>query len=199
MPEEIRTGEIPEKVRSTLKDNNVNLDDPEVRRIVLLTIRTSGGPSFRTALHAYRRGFLRGLTKEMEKAAETTSRFAARLTSIAIIAGLFSAGSSLVSGFEPFRESLQGLLSVIYKYLKTSSFISSTVYAQSGAPVGIPPAAQLLGPVFVYIVYVLFSIGYVVSLFGLFFGKQPKDKANAMEILRNLTAFFIGAISGKFV
>lgn len=63
----------------------------------------------------------------------------------------------------------------------------------------LPPAGQLIAPVFVYCVYALLAIGYVVCLFGLFFARQPKDKANAMEILRNLTAFFIGALSGKFV
>ena len=73
------------------------------------------------------------------------------------------------------------------------------MYAQSGVPVSIPPAAQLLGPVFVYIVYVLFFDWLRRLIVRPLFGKQPKDKANAMEILRNLTAFFIGGISGKFV
>jgi hypothetical protein len=199
MSEDRNIGEIPGRVRSILLRNNVNVNDPEIKRAVLLALEGSGGPSFRTALRAYRRGFLRGLTKEMEKSAEKTSRMLGRMTGLIIVAGLASAAMSLVSGFAPFRESVEALFRVLSLSIKTSSIISTTVFAQSGTPAGITPASQLIGPVFVYIVYVLFSIGYVASLIGLFYGKQPKDKANAMEILRNLSAFFIGAISGKFV
>jgi len=43
------------------------------------------------------------------------------------------------------------------------------------------------------------SVGYVVCLIGVFFAKRPKDRSNAMEIVKTMTAFLIGSITGKIV
>jgi hypothetical protein len=48
-------------------------------------------------------------------------------------------------------------------------------------------------------VYILLAVAYTVSLFAIFFGRENRDRVNAMEVFKNLNAFFIGAISGKIV
>jgi hypothetical protein len=111
MAEDSGVDQIPKDVRRTLEAQGINLDDSDVRRMVLLTLEAIRGPSFWAALHAYRRGFLRGLTKELELTAERTSRLAGRLASAMIVAGIFAAAATLVSGFEPFRESLMSIIS----------------------------------------------------------------------------------------
>jgi uncharacterized membrane protein len=69
-------------------------------------------------------------------------------------------------------------------------------YADTG--VTTTAAAQAV-PIFVYGVYIVLGLGYLVCLVGLFFGKTPKDRSNAMELIKTLTAFYIGVVSGKFV
>jgi uncharacterized membrane protein len=61
------------------------------------------------------------------------------------------------------------------------------------------PLSAQIGPVVVYGVYILLAVAYTVSLFAIFFGRENRDRVNAMEVFKNLNAFFIGAISGKIV
>ncbi len=55
-------------------------------------------------------------------------------------------------------------------------------------------------PFLIYVVYTLFSIAYIFSLFGAFLStKNTRRQANAFEAFKTLTAFFIGAATGKSV
>ena len=56
-----------------------------------------------------------------------------------------------------------------------------------------------IGPVVVYGMYLLLAVAYIVALFAIFLRRENRDRVNAMEMFKTLNAFFIGAISGKFV
>jgi|ERR1043166_530843 hypothetical protein len=111
---------------------------------------------------------------------------------LAIVAGFAAMFAKLISGFPEFVESIKK----IFPWATAHSFISPAL-AQSGG--GNTLASVPLWPIIVYGIYILFAIGYVYSLIKVFSAEKSKDRANAMEIVKGLTAFFIGAISGKAV
>jgi hypothetical protein len=105
--------------------------------------------------------------------------------------GFVSMVGVLIEGFKPFFDAVMKIFG-----LKSSGLLISTAFAQSGG--NGPPSIQVL-PIVVYAIYLLLSVGYIVSLFYVFKAGTPKSRSDAMEILKTLTAFFIGAISGKAV
>jgi hypothetical protein len=111
---------------------------------------------------------------------------------VALIAtGLVSILTVLISGYSSFLQSLKELLR---DARVTELFVGPAMAAATGAGSGVS-----IGPVFVYGVYVLFSVAYLGTLIGIFFGKLPKDRANAFEVFKTLNDFFIGAVSGTLL
>lgn len=113
------------------------------------------------------------------------------LEPILIAAGVLAMAAGLFSSFPDFWNNVQKLL----LYASRLAFIGPA-FAASGSVRGL---SVPIVPVLVYLTYVLFSFGYVYSIIKAFNGKAHRDRANAMEIVKGLTAFFIGAISGKAV
>ena len=110
------------------------------------------------------------------------------------VIGAASLFAALVSGFRPFIDAIRSFVAPFG--LHSIFSIVSMAYAQ-GTPAGV--TQPQIAPVVVYGVYILFSVAYIVSLSAIWLGKETRDRANAMEVFKNLNSFFIGAISGKFV
>jgi len=108
---------------------------------------------------------------------------------------LVAAVGLLIAGFQTFATAIQGVL----HSWNLARFFGLISYPQTVPELIALPNGIALAPVFAYVVYLLLTLGYVGCLFGVFFGSRPKDRSNAMEIVKTLTAFFIGSVTGKLI
>jgi hypothetical protein len=108
--------------------------------------------------------------------------------------GLMAMVTTLVSGFGSFYSSL---LMLVKDGFAISDLFFTPVLAETARAV--QGNANLIAPVFVYGIYLLFAIAYLCTLMGLFWARTPKDRSNASEVFKTLNAFFIGAVSGKLI
>ena len=117
--------------------------------------------------------------------------FYAPFAGIALVAAI----GLLIAGFQKFVTALQA---VLYSW-NLARFLDLTGYAQMvPGPIPLPNGITVV-PVFAYVVYLLLTLGYVGCLLAVFFGRRPKNRSNAMEIAKTLTAFFIGSVTGKLI
>jgi hypothetical protein len=130
-------------------------------------------------------------TEEQQKESQTKDR---KIAVLFAVFGLSAAVATLLDNFQSFLTAIRTL----FHNISLGDLIGVIAHAQSGQTPNISTNQTAL-PIIFYGIYVVFTIAYIVCLVGLFFGKLPKDRANAMEMLKTLTAFFIGVISGKFV
>lgn len=115
---------------------------------------------------------------------------------LAAVLGFAAVTSNLIAGFPDFIRAIERFISG--KNYGLLEFIG-TAYAETIPQAAAAATSGPIAPIFVYAVYVLLSLAYVVTLFFIFFAKDDKDKGNALDLFKNLNAFFIGSITGKFV
>lgn len=197
---------LPESVFKTLVRDGVDLDDPRVFHAIEVTAlgfqilddeERKALKEARLQLAEVRRQYRaeNGNQAFDWDANDGFARIAKSIRSLVIILiGLSAAVGALLGGFNAFKNALLHIFGINI----LGDLLGMVAYAQVGS-IGNSATNQVALPIFVYGIYVVFTIAYVVCLFGLFFGKLPKDRSNAMEMLKTLTAFFIGVISGKFV
>ena len=115
------------------------------------------------------------------------------LWTVAVATAVIGVISALLTSALPsFLDAVHQLLDGGVK----TGFLISPAFAEAGGMLnGQPPIL----PIFIYGIYVLFSLAYLVSLFGMFLPKDERVRNNANEVFKNLNAFFIGALSGKLV
>lgn len=194
-----RSLRVSDAVRMALEHAGVDTSDPRI----IHAVNTVYDAYSRHEERVMERVAVRVLTEDRARAAlaaEKHKRDARKekllfLVSVAV-GGLSSAIASLLYGYEKFIDALQSLFGPRFVHGMLNVFPSA--YAEtttSITPAG--PAAQL-GPIVVYGIYVLFAVGYVASLISLLFG-QDSRKDIALDIFKTISAFFIGAISGRFV
>lgn len=195
---ETETGGAPEhskgqdriaEIERRLKAEGVEIDNESVQKAILITTE---------ALIEAKERELREVREKMEGGGRVASTRALKDfldrpgMVLLLMIGLGAMISALVTNFDKFQAGIRGLLRSFP--FGISDVVISKAYAEVGSASTALPSVL---PIVVYLIYLLFSIGYVASLYFMFKGTTAKDRANAMEILKNLTAFFIGAISGK--
>jgi hypothetical protein len=174
---------IPSNVRNLLLQKGINLSNAEIRNAVRETILIRAQAELEHL----------STVQEGLSIIKRGTFYTFLLSSLGVISALLT----LAAGFRPFIDAVRRLFSgeSVHGVL---DFIS-TAFAQTPQATTLAQSSAQLGPILVYGVYVLLALAYVVSLYNVFLGRDIKDKRNAMDMFKNLNAFFIGAISGRFV
>jgi hypothetical protein len=178
-----------------LADAGIDPKDSNISKAVEIALRTA--VSAQVAKITELKGRMEYVVHRMETLDERVNKVSrtvnkSSLTTIAYAIGGGAALGMLVTGFEQFYDALIQFLQKNHSI----GMLISPAFADTGIDV---PSPTQITPVIVYGIFLVLTLAYAASLCVILFGKETRDKTFATDLAKTLTAFFIGAVSGKIL